>query len=410
MKMLLVNILSVRMQRMQSWRDRSSERAQKRTPPDSDPPNRSAGSPSTELVYTTTSTSISLTTNENATCKYSLTANTSYAGMTGIFLGAGTTSHTATVSGLTSGNSYSYYVRCQDTPGNANTGDYPIQFSVGTPPDSDPPNRSAGNPSTELVYTPPSTSISLTTNENATCKYSLTANTSYAGMTGIFLGAGTTSHTATVSGLTSGNSYSYYVRCQDTPGNANIGDYPIQFSVAGVPDAIDPSRSAGSPTGELVYTTTSTSISLATNENATCKYSVGSDATYAVMAGTFSGAGTKAHTATVSGLASGGNYSYYARCQDALGNTNLTGYPIEFSVAVPPAPAPAATSSSSAASSSSSSPSSSSASKKGDFNGDNNVNIIDLSILLSNWNKSVLAYDLGGSAILDIFDLSILLS
>ena len=195
-----------------------------------------------------------------------------------------------------------------------------------------------------------------------------------------------------------------------TANDENILDLVNSTGASFVADSTAPNRSAGSPTGELVYTTTLTSISLATNENATCKYSVGSDATYAVMASTFSGAGTKAHTATVSGLASGGNYSYYARCQDALGNTNLTGYPIEFSVAVPPAPAPAATSSSSAASSSSSSPSSSSASKKGDFNGDNNVNIIDLSILLSNWNKSVLAYDLGGSAILDIFDLSILLS
>ena len=39
--------------------------------------------------------------------------------------------HTATVTGLENGNSYSYFVRCKDLEGNANTGDVMIYFSVG---------------------------------------------------------------------------------------------------------------------------------------------------------------------------------------------------------------------------------------------------------------------------------------
>jgi uncharacterized protein YkwD len=48
--------------------------------------------------------------------------------------------------------------------------------------------------------------------------------------------------------------------------------------------------------------------------------------------------------------------------------------------------------------------------KTGDLNGDGIVNIFDLSILLSNWNASGGVADLNGDSKVDIFDLSILLS
>ncbi len=101
-----------------------------------------------------------------------------------------------------------------------------------TPTDTTPSVRSNGLPSGTLVAGTISTALSLTTNENATCKYATTAGTSFSSMTNTFTTTGSTSHTKVVSGLVNGATYSYYVRCQDTAGNANMSDFTISFSVA----------------------------------------------------------------------------------------------------------------------------------------------------------------------------------
>ncbi|MBE9483407.1 MAG: hypothetical protein IMY74_01085, partial [Bacteroidetes bacterium] len=86
-------------------------------------PVRSGGSPAGILPSGTTSTTLSLSTNENATCRYSTTAGVSYSSMTDTFSTTGGTSHSTTISGLSDGDSYSYCVRCQDDSGNVNTSD-----------------------------------------------------------------------------------------------------------------------------------------------------------------------------------------------------------------------------------------------------------------------------------------------
>ena len=97
-------------------------------------PTRSAGSPSGSQSAGTTQVNMSLTTDENATCKYSTTAGTAYGSMTGDFSTTGATSHSVTISGLSNGQSYNYYIRCIDGSNNANTDDYTISFSVASPP------------------------------------------------------------------------------------------------------------------------------------------------------------------------------------------------------------------------------------------------------------------------------------
>jgi hypothetical protein len=104
--------------------------------PDTDPPVRSSGSPSGTLNSGTTSTNITLSTNENATCKYDTDGSESYASMANTFSTTGGQSHSQNISGLSDGNSYTYYVRCTDGT-NANTNDYSISFSI----DSSTPGR-----------------------------------------------------------------------------------------------------------------------------------------------------------------------------------------------------------------------------------------------------------------------------
>ncbi len=106
-------------------------------------------------------------------------------------------------------------------------------------------------------------------------------------------------------------------------------------------DVSPPVRSNGSPTGTLAADTTSTTISLTTSENATCKWGTVADTAYASIANTFDGGGTTSHSDTVTGLTNGGSFSYYVRCQDATPNTNSDDYTISFSVANPTPPEPA---------------------------------------------------------------------
>ena len=188
------------------------------TGPDTTPPILSNGSPSGSIPATT-STMISLSTNENATCKYAMTAGTSYASMPNTFTTTGGTSHSTTITGLSSGNSYSYYVRCQDTAPtpNVNTADYAISFSVAVP-DTTPP-------------TVP-TNLSATPQSSSQINLSWTASTDNVGVTGYrvercqgagcstFAQVGTpTGTTFNDTGLGANTTYRYQVRAIDGAGN-----------------------------------------------------------------------------------------------------------------------------------------------------------------------------------------------
>lgn len=101
--------------------------------PDTTSPVRFNGAPSGVLPAGTTSTTISLNTDENATCRWSVTASTPYDSMTNTFTTTGGTVHSTTVSGLSDGGTFNYYVRCTDASNNKNTDDFPVSFNVALP-------------------------------------------------------------------------------------------------------------------------------------------------------------------------------------------------------------------------------------------------------------------------------------
>jgi hypothetical protein len=100
--------------------------------------------------------------------------------------------------------------------------------------DTDPPVRTDGNPSDMLPAGTTQATLSIHTDENATCKYATGQNTDYDGMPNIFSGAGSTSHSALITGLQDGTDYTYYVRCLDGAGNENDNDFTISFRVGGI--------------------------------------------------------------------------------------------------------------------------------------------------------------------------------
>jgi hypothetical protein len=119
----------------------------------------------------------------------------------------------------------------------------PVPSPPTPPPDTTPPVRSNGLPAGALPSGTVQAILSLSTNENATCKYSLTPGVSYSLMKSTFSTTGGTAHSTTVSGLSNGTSYNYYVRCMDTANNANLDDYAITFSVASSPTPPSPPQS-----------------------------------------------------------------------------------------------------------------------------------------------------------------------
>jgi hypothetical protein len=127
----------------------------------------SDGFPSSALSSGTTQATLSVhTNNEPATCRYSTTTNTAYVDMTNTMASSSNgLTHTATVTGLSNGTTYNYYVQCSDSLDNINDSDYPISFSVNSPSSS----GSSGGGS----YTPP-TPVPTPSLENPISEYTAT--------------------------------------------------------------------------------------------------------------------------------------------------------------------------------------------------------------------------------------------
>lgn len=105
------------------------------------------------------------------------------------------------------------------------------------PPDDAVPSRDLGLPSGTLPSGTTQATLSLTTDKPAVCRYDTNYGVSYASTSNAFSTTGGTSHSSLLTNLTDGSIYNYYIRCQDlvSPPSSNTTDYPIYFSVAPTP-------------------------------------------------------------------------------------------------------------------------------------------------------------------------------
>ena len=141
--------------------------------------------------------------------------------------------------------------------------------------------------------------------------------------------------TYTFSNLTDGLTYYFSTSAYDTSNNESSFSSEVS-KIIPVVDTTASVLSNGSPSGSQSAGTTQRTLSLTTNENSTCRYSVSPGTSYSLMGNTFSTTGGTNHSQTLTGLIDGTSYNYYARCQDATGNANTTDYSISFSVASVP--------------------------------------------------------------------------
>ena len=186
-------------------------------------PIRSDGAPTGELDSDTTSTTISLKTDENATCKYD-TSSKDYADMNNTFTTTGATNHAQAINNLTTETSYTYYVRCKDGSQNANDTDYLISFSVDTKNETNDSDDNNGNNSRNLNVHKVASSA---TSNSITINWKTDYNTKDT----VFYGTDknlkhkkqdqqkTKKHTLTIKNLTPDTTYYFKIKSEDNSDN-----------------------------------------------------------------------------------------------------------------------------------------------------------------------------------------------
>ncbi|HJN62191.1 MAG TPA: hypothetical protein QGH92_01145 [Candidatus Parcubacteria bacterium] len=197
--------------------------------PDLDSPKRSNPQPRYDLDPGTLKYTISLETDEIATCKYSQVSGLGYDGIQKTFENTQNTFHSSFITTLLPGNDYIFYVRCNDEEGNKNIDDFEISFFVPLPEDTTPPERRHPYPTGELPAGTKGVTMTITTNEAARCSYSDTPEGSYSSFSS---NEYNTYHQKNITGLSDGTTYDYFVNCCDFSNNCNIGNLLIRFNIA----------------------------------------------------------------------------------------------------------------------------------------------------------------------------------
>jgi hypothetical protein len=203
----------------------------------------------TNIASSTTATTATITwaTNENSDTQIEYGLTTAYGSSTTLS-STMVTSHSQTIIGLNSSSLYHYRVKSKDALGNLATS-IDKTFTTSNVPNITAPVISNGAPTGAQPAGTTQVTLAVTTDENATCKYSTTVGTSYSLMTNAFTTTSSTTHLVLITGLTNGISYTYYIRCQDQANNSNVTDYTIAFSIASPSASVGGGSSGGSSSG-----------------------------------------------------------------------------------------------------------------------------------------------------------------
>lgn len=188
-------------------------------------------SPGAALASGTTKSSLSVTTNEAASCRISRLPSTSYDLMTDMARDTTRKSHSISVSNLVVGEN-NFYVRCKDLASNFSplTKVFVMVSTSATPPNNPPVNPPVNStPSTPKDTTPPVVSfspgadlpsgttkatLSVTTDEESSCRISRSQTAAFDVMADMARDASRKSHSLSMQNLVEGNNQ-YYIRCRD---------------------------------------------------------------------------------------------------------------------------------------------------------------------------------------------------
>ena len=272
-------------------------------PPDTTPPVISGVGTSS---ITAGGAIISWTTNEASNTQVDYGTTTSYGGSTTLDSTL-VTNHSATLSGLSAGTLYHYRVKSRDAAGNlATSGDFTFT-TLAT--DVAPPVISGVGASS---ITSGGATISWTTNEASNTQVDYGTTTAYGSSTTL-VSTLVTSHSTTLSGLSSGTLYHYRVKSRDAAGNlATSGDFTFTTASTDTTPPVISGVSASSITSGVA------TINWTTNEASDTQVDYGTTTAYGSSTSLVSMLVTS-HSATLSGLSASTLYHYRVKSRDGAG-------------------------------------------------------------------------------------------
>ncbi|MDR0887078.1 MAG: hypothetical protein LBM97_00035 [Candidatus Nomurabacteria bacterium] len=180
------------------------------------------------FAYGTTSTTLSVTTDRAAECKYNAGGPFDYATEGTLMTTTGATLHSQSITGLANGGSYEYSVICQS--GNTTSVVDTVNFGVSA--SGTAPTVVIDTPTAAQVFAYGTNSVDLTatTDKTATCQYK-NASFDYGSGTEMET-TGSTSHSQAITVINGGN-YTYYVVCQAENASSSVVDR--SWSVSNTP-------------------------------------------------------------------------------------------------------------------------------------------------------------------------------
>lgn len=192
--------------------------------------------------------------------------------------------------------------------------------------DSSPPAPSSFSPASASTISDATQTITFTTDENATCKVSLT-DQAYADMSVTCTGGGTTSQSCTTPDLGTDGAKTAYIACTDGT-NADTAD--TNESLSYTLDTTAPVLSAFSPANAATLVSTGSSISWMTDELAASQVQYGfSSAIGNLTSRTDTSPRVTSHSVSLGTLQTCTTYYYRAMSADASWNTT-TGSTLSF--------------------------------------------------------------------------------
>ncbi len=213
---------------------------------DTTPPVRSAGAPSGSLPVNTTQATLSLATDELATCKYGTIPNTIFTSLPTTFSTTTGTTHSTIVSGLVNGTAYTYFIRCQDSLGNTNEDDFSIAFNINADmPPSVPTNLNA----TPISISAINLSWTAATDDIGVSGYQIYRDSNQI--------ATSTTTNYSDSGLMSSTTYSYTVSAFDT-----AGQFSAQSSAVNATTLTPDTQAPTTPTDLNIISVSSATVNL----------------------------------------------------------------------------------------------------------------------------------------------------
>ncbi|OHA91092.1 MAG: hypothetical protein A2665_01340 [Candidatus Zambryskibacteria bacterium RIFCSPHIGHO2_01_FULL_46_30] len=258
---------------------------------------------------------ITWTTNEPADTQVEYGPSTSY-GLQTVLNTSLVTSHSATLSGLSSATTYHYRVKSRDAAGNLAQSSNQTFTTTDTTAPSVPSGLTAtviSSSQVNLSWTASTDNVGVTGYRVERCQGSTTC-TSYIQI------ATPSTNSYSDRGLSASTIYRYRVRAVDAAGNLSSYSVAVSATTQAPPDTTPPTISLIALSN---ITTSSVTISWTTNEPADTQVEYGLTTSYGSQTVLNSSLVTS-HSATLSGLSAGTQYNYRVRSRDAALNLGLS--------------------------------------------------------------------------------------